>query len=101
MMTSRMLEQLQAKYPPANQDAYAQARAAAILAVDLAELVHARRTSAGLTQMELARRIGTTQSSIARIEGGGSLPTIDMLSRLARATGLSVRLACPGVADIE
>jgi transcriptional regulator with XRE-family HTH domain len=59
------------------------------------------RTSAGLTQTELARRIGTTQSSIARIEGGGSLPTIDMLARLARATGVPVRLQAPGVADVE
>jgi len=101
MMPGKTLEELQAEYPPADRDAYDQARAAAILAGELAELVHAMRTSAGLTQTELARRMGTTQSSIARIEGGGSMPTIDMLSRLARATGLSVRLASPGVADIE
>ncbi len=31
--------------------------------------------------------MATTQSSIARIESGGSLPTIDMLARLAHATG--------------
>jgi transcriptional regulator with XRE-family HTH domain len=31
--------------------------------------------------------MGTTQSSIARIEGGGSLPTLAMLARLAHATG--------------
>jgi ribosome-binding protein aMBF1 (putative translation factor) len=101
MMAGRTLEELQARYPPADRDAYDQARAAAILAGELAELVHAMRTRAGLTQTELARRMRTTQSSIARIESGGSLPTIDMLSRLARATGLSVRLASPGVADIE
>jgi DNA-binding XRE family transcriptional regulator len=95
-----MLLPLQAEYPPGNRDAY-QARAAAILAGELAELVHGVRTRAGLTQTELARRVGTTQSSIARIEGGGSMPTIDMLSRLARATGPSVRLLSAGVADIE
>lgn len=101
MMAGRTLEELQGKYPPADQAAYDQAGAAAILAGELAELVHAMRTRAGLTQTELARRLGTTQSSIARIEGGGSLPRIEMLSRVARATGLSLRLASPGVADIE
>ena len=40
----------------------------------LAELVYTLRTRAGLTQTELARRMCTTQSSIARIEGGGSVP---------------------------
>jgi transcriptional regulator with XRE-family HTH domain len=59
------------------------------------------RTRAGLTQTELARRMRTTQSSIARIEGGGSLPTLDMLSRLAHATGSTLRLAAPGVSDID
>ena len=45
--------------------------------------------------------MGTTQSSIARIESGGSLPTLDMLSRLAHATGSTLRLAAPGVSDIH
>jgi ribosome-binding protein aMBF1 (putative translation factor) len=101
MMAGKTLEELQGTYPPADRDAYDQARTAAILAGELAELVYAMRTRAGLTQTELARRMGTTQPSIARIESGGSLPTIEMLSRLARATGLSVRLTSPGLADIE
>ena len=45
--------------------------------------------------------MGTTQSSIARIEGGGSMPTLEMLARLARATGVTVRLGAPGIDDIE
>ena len=45
--------------------------------------------------------MGTTQSSIARIESGGSLPTLDMLARLAHATGSTLRLAAPGVSDTE
>lgn len=58
------------------------------------------RAQAGITQAELARRIGTTQSSIARVEGGGSLPTIDTLARIARATGSTLRLVASGVADV-
>lgn len=50
-------------------------------------LVHRLRTEAGLTQAELARRMGTTQSAIARIEGGGARPTLETLERLAVAVG--------------
>jgi len=100
-MAGMTLEQLQAKYPPADRDAYDRARETAVLAGALAELVYAMRHRAQLTQAELARRMGTTQSSIARIEGGGSLPTIEMLARLARATGIPVRLEAPGIADVD
>jgi transcriptional regulator with XRE-family HTH domain len=51
------------------------------------ELVFRLRTEAGLTQAELAQRMGTTQSAIARIEGGGSRPTLETLERLAAAVG--------------
>jgi len=100
-MARMTLEELQAKYPAADQQTYDEARAAALLAGALAELVYAMRTRAGLTQVELARRMGTTQSSIARIEGGGTVPTIEMFARLARATGIPVHLAAAGVADVE
>lgn len=101
LMARMTLEELQAKYPVADQETYDEARAAALLAGALAELVYAMRHRAGLTQVELARRMGTTQSSIARIEGGGTVPTIEMLARLARTTGIPVRLAAAGVADVE
>ena len=45
------------------------------------------RTDAGLTQAELAERMGTTQSAIARMEGGGVRPTLETLEKLARAIG--------------
>ena len=50
-------------------------------------LVHRLRTEAGLTQAELAARMGTTQSAIARMEGGGARPTLETLERLAAAIG--------------
>ena len=49
-------------------------------------LVRARR-AAKLTQTELARRLGTTQSAIARLEGGGVSPSFATLRRYAEATG--------------
>jgi DNA-binding XRE family transcriptional regulator len=45
------------------------------------------RVRAGLTQDQLARRLGTTQSSIARLEGGRRMPNLKLLERLAEATG--------------
>jgi DNA-binding XRE family transcriptional regulator len=100
-MARLTLEELRAKYPPTDKEEYDRAYAAAVLAGHLAELVYAMRAKAGMTQAELARRIGTTQSSIARVEGSGSLPTLDILVKIARATGTSLRLVAPGVADVE
>lgn len=51
------------------------------------ELVHRLRAEAGLTQAELAERMGTTQSAIARVEGGGTRPTLETLEKLAGAVG--------------
>jgi len=51
------------------------------------------RCRSGLTQDELARRMGTTQSVIARLENGKRLPSCQTLQRVAQATGtdLSIR----------
>ena len=51
------------------------------------ELVYRLRTEAGLTQAELAGRMGTTQSAIARMEAGGTRPTLETLEKLAGAVG--------------
>jgi ribosome-binding protein aMBF1 (putative translation factor) len=57
-------------------------------------MVEARR-KAGLSQSDLARRIGTTQSAIARLENAYHMPSLEMLSRYAAALGrrLDIRLA--------
>jgi DNA-binding XRE family transcriptional regulator len=47
----------------------------------------AARVRAGLTQDELALRMHTTQSTIARMESGRALPSMRTLSRYAEATG--------------
>lgn len=50
------------------------------------------RMKAKLSQAELARRIGTTQSAIARLEGGGISPSISTLRRYAEATGSKLQI---------
>jgi len=45
------------------------------------------RSDAGLTQAEVAKRMGTTQSAIARIEGGSQLPSMKSVIRYAAAIG--------------
>ncbi len=61
--------------------------------IDLALLVREMREDAGLTQAELAKKIGTTQSVIARLEdaeyAGRSL---SMLERIATACGVALKL---------
>ena len=67
-------------------------RAAVSLRFDVAQFVYDLRASAGLTQRQLADRMGTTQSVISRLEQAGRLPTLEMLGRIAAATGADVRL---------
>lgn len=51
------------------------------------------RTRAGLSQTELARRMKTTQSTIARLESGRGLPSTRTLGRFAKATGHRLKIS--------
>jgi transcriptional regulator with XRE-family HTH domain len=51
------------------------------------------RTRAGLSQAELARRMKTTQSTIARLESGRGLPSTRTLGRFAKATGHRLKIS--------
>ena len=53
----------------------------------LIEAMIRARQDARLTQAELAEKIGTTQSAIARLEAGRVSPSIATLRRYAEATG--------------
>ena len=53
----------------------------------LASAVMDVRNPAGLTQEELARKMGTTQPVVARLESGRTRPSMRTLERLAKATG--------------
>jgi ribosome-binding protein aMBF1 (putative translation factor) len=59
----------------------------------LATAVAAARRRAGLSQEELARRMATTQSTIARLESGRGKPSTRTLSRFAAATGHKLKIS--------
>lgn len=54
-------------------------------------MIHAR-VAAGLTQEQLAQRMQTTQSVIARLESGRTRPSTQTLERLAAATKTRLRI---------
>ena len=58
----------------------------------LARRLRELRKELGLTQTELADRIHTKQSSIARIESGRVVPDLNFLAKVARALGLRLTL---------
>lgn len=74
--TTKSLERLRAKLAHADEG---------WLFAVIAGQVTERRLALGLSQADLARRCGTTQSAIARLENGGRPPRIDTLLRLADA----------------
>ena len=55
--------------------------------MNAATLIKDARTRAGLTQSELAERVGTKQPAIARWESGRADPATGMTDRLLRACG--------------
>ncbi len=55
------------------------------------EMLRARQR-AGLSQAQLAQRMGTSQSTIARLESGQTLPSTKTLLRYAEATGSKFRV---------
>jgi len=66
---------------PGAQDAYEAAR----LAFELGAAVRVLREGKGWSQTRLAREAGMTQPAVARFEAGGTIPTLPVLQRLARA----------------
>jgi predicted transcriptional regulator len=59
-------------------------------AIRLATELRALREKKGLSQRQLAELVGTTQSAIARLEGGRISPSLPTLDRIAAALGAEV-----------
>ena len=68
------------------QQGYDRAGRAIRLAIELRAL----REKKGLSQRQLAELVGTTQSAIARVEGGRISPSLPTLDRIAAALGAEV-----------
>ena len=80
----------------AERDAYfadpanAEEAAAMFARMELVEALYKARQEAGLTQRELAERLGTNQSYIAALESGRKNITFATLTRYARACGKKI-----------
>ena len=57
----------------------------------LVESIVDRRKELGLTQEEVALRAGIRQSAVARLEGGGAIPRLDTLAKIAIGLGLDLQ----------
>ena len=73
---------------PAYRKAYDQLEEEFALAAAIAEA----RGKAGLTQEEVAQRMHTTQSNIARLEAGRTTPSTRTLEKFAEAVGTRLKI---------
>lgn len=73
--------------PPKPQPAGIPKDVTAASPAQLGAAILAARTAAGLSQTELAVKLKTAQTNIARLERGGSIPSTNTLQRIAKATG--------------
>lgn len=55
------------------------------------------RDRAGLSQMELADRLGVSRQAVSRWESGDTTPTMDKLKSLARIYGVSLDWLCSAI----
>lgn len=58
----------------------------------LASAMIAARAHADMTQQDVAAKMETSQSYIAKLEGGAVSPTMKALKRYAKATGSRVKI---------
>lgn len=59
----------------------------------LIRMIIKKRTEKGLTQKELARRIGTKQSAISRLESGTYNPTLSFLQKVSETLGARLKIS--------
>lgn len=60
--------------------------------MDVGAFLRDRRLAHGVSQQQLARRAGTRQATISRIENGHEIPTVDRLDQLLTALGERLEL---------
>jgi predicted nucleotidyltransferase/DNA-binding XRE family transcriptional regulator len=60
--------------------------------MNAAATIRQARARAGLSQVDLAKKVGTSQPALARYETGAALPTLPTLERLLRGCGQRLEL---------
>ena len=81
---------------PGAEEAYEAAR----LAFELGAAVRELRLARGWSQAQLATAAGMTQSAVARFEAGGTVPTLPVLGRIARAVDADLTVRVAGRSDV-
>lgn len=69
--------------------------------LDTGGLIRQARSLAGLSQSELAARVGTTQPVVSRWERGSEVPRIDALARVLQACGFEADLVFRRRDDVD
>jgi transcriptional regulator with XRE-family HTH domain len=64
-------------------------------------LIREARRLGGLTQAELARRLGTTQSAVSNWERGRDTPRVDTLARILEACGFEADMTFRRLDDVD
>ncbi|MFA6917952.1 MAG: helix-turn-helix transcriptional regulator [Candidatus Gracilibacteria bacterium] len=59
----------------------------------IADIIIGKRLEKGLSQAELANKIGTKQSAISRLESGDYNPSVKLLEKVAKALGLKLSVS--------
>ncbi len=67
--------------------------------MDTAAILRRARSNSGLSLRALARRSGTSHSTIAAYEAGRVVPGVDTLDRILRSTGHSAHIVLGGLPD--
>jgi DNA-binding XRE family transcriptional regulator len=79
--------------PARRRRGFQEAYDALALEYQIARELVAARARAGLTQDAVAKRMGTTKSSISRLESAGKhTPSVGTLERYARAVGCELKI---------
>jgi UDP-N-acetylglucosamine 1-carboxyvinyltransferase len=68
---------------------------------ELAKRIADVRESEGLTQSDLAKKLKTTQSAIARIESGKQNISAEMLAKISKALGKNLVTLSPGTVNLQ
>jgi transcriptional regulator with XRE-family HTH domain len=72
-----------------------------LIDLETGPLVKEARTAAGMSQLELAARLGTTQSAVSRWERGHDEPRLSRLAAILRACGFHPRLRLDSVDGVD